>query len=100
MRMKPYTHTLWVVRPGREEEFLRLWEELANWTIEENFAQSATLLRDADRPNEFVSFGPWHSVDEIERWRATEGFRERIARLHDVLERFDARTLQLAFEAS
>jgi quinol monooxygenase YgiN len=98
--MKPYSHSTWVVKPGHEDEFLRLWQELADWTVTENFAQSAMLLRDADRPNTFVSFGPWHTVEEIERWRRTHGFAERVERLRDVLESWEPRTLQLVFEAS
>lgn len=98
--MKPYSLTTWVVQPGREDEFLRLWQELADWTVTENFAQSAMLLRDADRPNVFVSFGPWHTIDEIERWRRTSGFAERIERLRAVLESWDPHTLELVFEAS
>ena len=98
--MKPYSHSTWVVRPGREHEFLQLWQELADWTVTENFAQSAMLLRDVDRPNVFVSFGPWHTVEEIERWRETRGFAERVERLRDVLESWEPRTLELVFEAS
>ena len=98
--MKPYTHSTWVVKPGREAEFLRLWQELADWTVTENFAQSAMLLRDVDRPATFVSLGPWHTVEEIERWHESAGFQERVAQLRGVLESWEPRTLELVFEAS
>ncbi len=98
--MKPYTHSTWVVKPGREDEFLRLWQELANWTVTENFAQRAILLRDHDSPNTFVSLGPWHRIEEIERWHESSGFAERIAALRDVVERWEPQTLELVFEAS
>ena len=98
--MKPYTHTTWIVKEGREDEFLRLWQQLADWTVTENFAQSAMLLRDVERPNVFVSLGPWHTIEEVERWRLTEGFQERIARLESVLERFEPTTLELVLATS
>lgn len=98
--MKPYTHSTWVVKEGHENEFVRLWQQLADWTVTENFAQSAMLLRDVDRPNVFVSIGPWHTVEEVERWRSTEGFHERIARLDRVLESFEPSTLELVLETS
>lgn len=98
--MKPYTHCTWIVKQGREDEFVRLWQQLADWTITENFAQSAMLLHDVDEPLRFVSLGPWHTVEEIERWRSTEGFAERVERLHAVLDRFEPTTLELVFEAS
>ena len=98
--MKPYTHSVWTVKEGHEDEFVRLWQQLADWTVTENFAQSAMLLRDVDRPNVFVSLGPWHTVEEVDRWRLTEGFHERIARLERVLEDFQPSTLALVLETS
>jgi quinol monooxygenase YgiN len=98
--MKPYTYSRWVVKEGHEAEFVRLWQELADWTVTENFAQSAMLLRDVERPNVFVSLGPWHTIEEVERWRLTEGFQERIARLESVLERFEPTTLELVLATS
>lgn len=98
--MKPYTHSTWVVKAGLEDEFLRLWQGLADWTVTENFAQSAMLLRDVERPGTFVSLGPWHTVEEIERWHESGGFQERVARLREVLESWEPRTLELVFEAS
>ena len=98
--MKPYTLSTWIVKAGREDEFLRLWQDFADWTVQENFAQSAMLLRDVDRPNRFVSLGPWHTVEEVGRWRDTTGFAERIARLREVLESWEPQTLELVFETS
>jgi heme-degrading monooxygenase HmoA len=98
--MPPYTHGTWIVKPGREDEFVRLWEELADWTIAEGFSARGTLLRDAAQPNCFVSFGPWQTLDDIDRWRSAQGFRERLDRLREVLESFEPRTLHLVLETS
>ena len=98
--MTAYTHATWIVKPGREDEFVRLWEELADWTIVEGFDTRAVLLRDVEHPNRFVTFGPWRSFEDIERWRAAEGFAERATRLDDVLLTFEPLTLKLVYETS
>jgi hypothetical protein len=37
-------------------------------------------------------------MDAVRRWRVAPGFHERIARLHEVLDDFDPRTLELVSE--
>jgi heme-degrading monooxygenase HmoA len=98
--MTPYTHSTWIVKPGREDEFMRLWEELADWTIAEGWDTRAVLLRDVDYPNRFVSFGPWRTFEELADWRSAEGFAERVARLDEVLQSFEPLTLKLVYESS
>ena len=57
--------------------------------------QRARLLRDAESPTTFISFGPWLSGDAVKNWRTAEGYHERVARLQEVLESFEPRTLEL-----
>lgn len=78
----------WVVRPGREGDFIQLWAELGRLTIEEFPEAVGTLVRDRDAPNRFVSFGPWPDIETIEEWRAMPGFTETIENMTDVLESF------------
>ena len=95
-----YTHGTWTVTPGREDEFVRRWLELGDWTTE-NFPDArGTLLRDAEQSNRFVSFGPWPSAEHAERWRASPGFREHVDRIMETLESFEPLTLQLVAEVS
>ena len=54
-----WTHATWTVIPGRESEFVRAWGELGDWTVKAFPGAHGTLLRDTERPNVFVSFGPW-----------------------------------------
>jgi quinol monooxygenase YgiN len=62
-----YTSGSWRVKPGKEDEFVAAWQELASWTAAEMpGAMWATLIRDQDDPSRFLSFGPWESGDEIE----------------------------------
>ena len=51
-----YTHSMWCVRPGLEDEFVRRWEELADWSGLQGLAARAKLLRDTDDPCRFVTF--------------------------------------------
>jgi heme-degrading monooxygenase HmoA len=93
-----YSHSSWRVKPGFEDEFVRRWEELADWSALQGLKARAKLLRDADDPSRFVSFGPWESVDAIRGWRGAAGFHERVARLQEVVEGFEPRTLELVSE--
>jgi heme-degrading monooxygenase HmoA len=95
---QPYTHTTWVVKPGEEAEFIRRWMDWASWTALQGLTASAKLLRDVDRPNRFLSFGPWEDIEHARRWRSLEGFQERIGRLQEVVVSFEPRTLEQVAE--
>jgi heme-degrading monooxygenase HmoA len=61
----------WMVKPGREDDFVAAWRDLAEWSME-NLAGGAwaKLLRDREDPRRFVSLGPWDSLEaavEVER---------------------------------
>jgi hypothetical protein len=47
-----------------------LWRELAHWTLTRFPNAQGTLLRDRERPNHFVSFGPWENLEVIQEWRS------------------------------
>lgn len=94
-----YTSGEWIVKAGREDEFVAAWRDLAEWSMS-NVAGGgwAKLLRDRDDPRHFVSFGPWDSLEAIEEWRASPGFQERVGRIREMLEGFEPRTLEAAAE--
>jgi len=96
---KTYTHSVWIVRPGQEEEFVRRWQDLADWSALQGLSGAATLLRDFDDSRRFVSFAPWESLERVATWRGSRGFHERIARLHEVVDEFDPRTLIVVAES-
>jgi heme-degrading monooxygenase HmoA len=84
----------WVVKPGREDEFVAAWREMAEWTASEFApATTAVLVRDRDDRSRFVSFGPWESDEQVASWRESAGFASRVGRIRDLLERFEPRTL-------
>ena len=95
----PYTHGIWKVQPGRGDEFVAAWTELAEWSMREVAGSgSARLLRDLADPDRFVSFGPWESLEAIEAWRTLDGFGERVGRLRELLVSFEPSTLELVVE--
>ncbi|HZD79787.1 MAG TPA: antibiotic biosynthesis monooxygenase family protein [Actinomycetota bacterium] len=90
-----WTHGTWTVRPGSEDDFVDAWRSLAEWTVQEfGTAAAGRLLRDQERANVFISFGPWSDLDTVERWRASEGFRDRVAMITRLLDSFEPRTLE------
>ncbi|HZR92839.1 MAG TPA: antibiotic biosynthesis monooxygenase family protein [Gaiellaceae bacterium] len=89
-----WTHGTWTVQPGREDEFVALWERLAEAVMAElEVSEPPTLLRDRDRPNVFVSFGPWPDDEAVERFRSSEAFRSNVDDLRQLLESFEPRTM-------
>jgi heme-degrading monooxygenase HmoA len=94
-----YTLSVWTVKEGQEEEFVRRWHELAELGWQMGLTGSAKLLRDVDNPRVFVSFGPWQSLDKVARWRSSPEFHDRISRLQEVLDRFEPRTLDQIAES-
>jgi len=94
-----YTHGVWTVKPGREDDFIGAWREFAEWSKRSApGALWARLLRDSAQPNRFISVGPWASPDAIAAWRAMPGWQERIARIRPMLESFEPSTLEAAVE--
>lgn len=93
-----YTHTTWHVKPGREDDFVERWSEWIDWSRAAGLREDALLLRDVDAPRTFVSFGRWESVDVVRGWRAEPGYQQRVERLHEVVDGFEPRTLEVVRE--
>ena len=88
-----YTAGMWIVKPGQEAQFIEVWRELATGSAREFPGASAVLLRDRDRPNVFLSRGPWQSLEQIEAWRASAIFQESLARIRPRLESFEPHSM-------
>jgi len=85
-----WTHGVWTITPGREDEFVAAWRELLPLGAGVGSGEPR-LLRDRDRTNVFRSFGPWPDVETIERFR--EMIRPRIRGMQDLLDSFETFTL-------
>jgi quinol monooxygenase YgiN len=97
--MPVFAHATWIVKPGREDVFVRVWRELAEHTIERFPAARGTLLRDRAQANRFVSFGPWESVAQLEDWRASPAFDNAVVQARELLGSFDPGSFDLVGEA-
>jgi quinol monooxygenase YgiN len=93
--MAVYTLGMWTVKTGREDEFVAAWSDLAEKTKADFPDATATLLRDGEQPNLFISFGPWESVEEIDRWRSSETFQRGVGRLRELLDDFAPHTMHV-----
>jgi heme-degrading monooxygenase HmoA len=97
--MSLYTAGLWRTKPGHEEEFVAAWHAMAARTAEQFPGAHAELLRDQTDRALFLSVGPWAGAEEIDRWRASDTFREGIAAIRPHLESFEPHTMELATSA-
>jgi heme-degrading monooxygenase HmoA len=88
-----YTHTMWVVRPEQETEFVRRWQDWAQWSQNAGLQAHAILLRDVDNPMIHMSFGRWESLSAVRDWRLLTGYHERVKALGGVVQEFEPRTL-------
>jgi len=52
-----------------------------------------TILRDRERPNVFVTFGPFASVGDVDAFRASDLFRQGIETIRPLLDSFEPATL-------
>jgi heme-degrading monooxygenase HmoA len=85
-----WTHGVWTVKAGREDEFVDAWQAMAQGAMEELHPREAPhLLRDRDQPNVFRSFGYWEEAEEIERFRSfIQPHLQRIRELTESIEVF------------
>jgi quinol monooxygenase YgiN len=86
-----WTHGTWTVKPGREDEFIAALRALTQEVSAELGAEPPTFLRDREQPNVFMTFSPWESDAEIERFRAF--LFPRLGPLRELLESFEPNTL-------
>ena len=80
-----WTHGIWTVKPGREEEFAAAWREMARDALTECTPRAEPhLLRERERPNVFRSFGEWDDAETVARFR--EYIRPHIERIGELTE--------------
>jgi quinol monooxygenase YgiN len=85
-----FTHGRWLVRQGSEDAFVREWQSLAEWaTREVPGGPWAILLRDRETRSQFVSFGPWATLEAVADFRSRPEFQEVFRRMRPLLESVD-----------
>jgi quinol monooxygenase YgiN len=91
--MNVWTHGTWTVKAGQEAAFVMAWSNLARASIGVFGTAPPTILRDRERPNVFVTFGPFASVGDVDAFRASDLFREGIETIRPLLDSFEPATL-------
>jgi heme-degrading monooxygenase HmoA len=92
--MPVYSMGIWLVKPGREDDFMHAWEDLARRTKEAFPGAHGLLMRDKDVPNRFISTGPWESLEQMKEWRESRAFSEGLAGIRNTIEHFEPHTLE------
>ena len=84
-----YTSGTWIVKPGKEKEFIDRWQDFAAWS-RDNIAGlvKAHLLQDKEEPRKFESFGEWRDDYSIEQWRASKQFQDFMATMKQLCEEY------------
>jgi quinol monooxygenase YgiN len=96
-----YTSGTWNVKEGREDEFVRRWEEGAQVTSMSFPGVKLMLFRDAEDPHRFVSLAEgWRNREQIDAMRSTPQFQDSMAAIWRLLDSGEVSTLELAVEVS
>ena len=93
-----YTLGIWTAKPGSEDAFVEAWNALASETAADVPGATAMLLRDRDQPNVFISLGPWESLEQIDAWRASKVFTTNVGRIRELVDGFEAHTMDVTTE--
>lgn len=91
-----YTHGLWIAKPGNEQAFITEWSNFAKWTAKhQSGAGTGYLLQDRERPQEFISFGPWDNENAISAWRQRPEFKAFVSKIRGLCDDFQPRSLSV-----
>ena len=86
---------IWLVKPGREEDFITAWGNFAKWAFDHNLgAQEAYLLQDLQQQRRFITSGPWDSIQKIEAWRQLPEFKEFFAKAKEMCDEVTPMTMK------
>ncbi|HEX2081809.1 MAG TPA: antibiotic biosynthesis monooxygenase [Longimicrobium sp.] len=77
-----YTHALWRVKAGEEDDFVAAWTEPADaFASLPDRPLWGTLIRSTADPSVFYSFGPWRGEAHVQAMRADPRARQAMARV-------------------
>ncbi|AYK14554.1 MAG: antibiotic biosynthesis monooxygenase family protein [Methanosarcina flavescens] len=93
-----YAAEIWSVKQGKEEEFLKIWTDLANWTKANEMCNTgAVLLQDLEQKNRFISFGPWKTPACVQAWRQQPEFKAAFVKLKELCDEIKLSTMKNVF---
>ena len=95
-----FTTGRWQPNAGKEVAFVEAWERFAAWASDRPGAGTLRLTRDVRDARVFVSFGRWESIDAVQAWKSAPDFRERMARVLQHVDKFEATELAVVASAT
>jgi heme-degrading monooxygenase HmoA len=91
-----YTYADWLIREGREDEFVAAWAEFVDWSATDtDAALGGMLLQDSSDSRRFISIGPWSTAEAAYEWFRKPELEARSEQLRALSERFEPRFLNL-----
>lgn len=87
MSDETYTLGAWRAKDGKQAEFVEAWRELGRYfrSLPHPPGQGM-LLQSVDDPQQFYSFGPWRSLDDIKEMRDQPETAKEMAEVMDLCE--------------
>jgi heme-degrading monooxygenase HmoA len=87
--MDAYASGNWLVKQGKDAEFVRAWRDWLEWTKDnaEGF-KWAKLMRFTDDPRRFVSISQWESDKARASWKSHNEFQQRFADVRALTDEF------------
>jgi quinol monooxygenase YgiN len=96
-----YTMGTWIVKKGREDEFVRRWQESADSASLQHPGVTFKLFRSREHPDRFVSLDEgWRNAEHIAAVRESPQFQDSMASIWRVLESGEGSALDLVVEIS
>jgi quinol monooxygenase YgiN len=96
-----YTSGVWLVKEGKEDEFARRWQQMADGLVLDFPDVKFQLLHDRANPRRYVSLGEgWRNVEQVQAARSTPAFQDSMAAIWRVLESGEVSDLDLVAEVS
>lgn len=77
-----YTLGVWRVKQGKQSEFIEAWKEVGlHFRSLPHPPGEGTLVQSVEDPEQFYSFGPWGSLDDIQAMRSHADTPEVLGKL-------------------
>jgi hypothetical protein len=94
-----YRAGIWIVKPGKAQEFIKTWTSQAEWLIEHHpdvWKGEAILLQDIQNSNKFLSFAWSAKPEKTEELLLGDEFRSFMADIQELCEEVQPHRMRLA----
>jgi heme-degrading monooxygenase HmoA len=96
-----YSVGIWSVKTGKEEVFLKTWEDFAKWTMSnQKGARGVIMLQDAEQKNRLIAFGSWDDLESMQAWRGTPEFKAAFVRFKELCDEIKPSTMKSVINIS